>query len=285
MAHEDRRRALAQFLRSRRNRLTPSDVGIVAGSRRRAPGLRREEVAQLSGVSVTWYTWLEQARDITVSRQVLESLASTLKLDRAERRHLLWLGGEQPPTEPEPPVGVSPALQRLVDALDPNPAYVLNATWDLLAWNRSEAGLIGDPSARDDDERNIIWLVFTEPKLRELLVDWPAQARSLLAQYRADAERNIGDPRFDRLTAALREASAEFRSWWDSHDIRDFRAARRQFMHPRLGLLTVDYVKLAVVDAPSTKLFTALAADDATTRKLPRLAAQLPDILPATKGA
>ncbi|MFC8716067.1 helix-turn-helix transcriptional regulator [Kitasatospora sp. NPDC057198] len=274
MAHPDRRRALARFLRTRRDALTPADVGILPGPRRRTPGLRREEVAQLSGVSVTWYTWLEQARDITVSRQVLDSLAAALRLDAVEHRHLLSLGGERPPEGPSgPPAAPPTTLQRLVDALDPNPAYALGPAWELLAWNRAEAGLIGDPAERPAPERNILRLVFTDPRLRTLLVDWPAQARSLLAQYRADAERHPGEPEFARLTAELRSASAEFRGWWDDgHDIGEFRPARRQFDHPRLGLLTVDYVKLAVEQAPRVKVFTALPADPETARKLPLLA-------------
>ncbi|TJZ50353.1 helix-turn-helix domain-containing protein [Streptomyces piniterrae] len=267
---QGRRRALAEFLRSRRERITPSDAGIPAGPRRRTPGLRREEVAQLSGVSVTWYTWLEQARDITVSRQVLTSLARALMLTSVERRHLFALAGERPP---EQPAGRGPglALQRLVDALEPHPAYLLDANWDLVGWNRAEAGLIGDPAELAPSERNLIWLVFMDPAMRTLLADWPGQARNLLAQFRADARDRVGEPRFERLTGGLRQASPEFAAWWDAHDIAELNSSRREFAHPRVGLLTFDYAKLAALDAPGIKLFACMPADDETARKLPAL--------------
>ncbi|MGW9170519.1 helix-turn-helix transcriptional regulator [Streptomyces decoyicus] len=270
MADPQRRRTLAEFLRSRRERLTPQEAGILAGPRRRTPGLRREEVAQLSGVSVTWYTWLEQARDITVSRQVLTSLARALMLSSVECRHLFALAGEPLPERPPGP-GPGPALQRLVDALEPNPAYLLDANWDLVGWNRAEAGLIGDPGQLEPAERNLLWLVFTDPAMRTLLADWSGQAQDLVAQFRADARQRSGDPRYEQLTGGLREASEEFRGWWAAHDIADFGSSRRTFRHPRVGVLTFDYVKLAALDAPGIKLFACMPADAATTRKLPAL--------------
>ncbi|GAA2296597.1 helix-turn-helix transcriptional regulator [Streptomyces caniferus] len=270
MADLQRRRSLAEFLRSRRERLTPQRAGILPGPRRRTPGLRREEVAQLSGVSVTWYTWLEQARDITVSRQVLMSLARALMLSAVERRHLFALAGVPLPERP-PGRGPGPALQRLVDALEPNPAYLLDANWDLVGWNRAEAGLIGDPGQLEPAERNLLWLVFTDPAMRSLLTDWEGQARDLIAQFRTDARQRAGDPRYEQLTGGLRESSAEFRTWWDAHDLADLGSSRRRFCHPRVGALTLDYVKLAALDAPGVKLFACLPADAATAEKLPGL--------------
>lgn len=281
MADQQRRRVLAEFLRSRRERLTPQAAGILAGPRRRTPGLRREEVAQLSGVSVTWYTWLEQARDITVSRQVLTSLARALMLSSIERRHLFALAGVP---LPEQPAGRSPgpALQQLVDALEPCPAYLLDANWDLVGWNRAEAGLIGDPGQLEPAERNLLWLMFMDPAIRSLMVDWEGQAQNLVAQFRADARQGFGDPRFEQLTGELREASAEFRTWWEAHDIADFGSNRRSFRHPWVGALTFDYVKLAAMDAPGVKLFACMPADAATAEKLPALqrcaGAGMPDV-------
>ncbi|GGX79093.1 helix-turn-helix transcriptional regulator [Streptomyces hiroshimensis] len=273
----DRRRALADFLRSRRERLTPHDVGILPGPRRRTPGLRREEVAQLSGVSVTWYTWLEQARDITVSRQVLHSLARVLLLSPAEARHLFALAEETKETASTPSASTpapthNPALQRLVDALDPHPAYLIAPNWDLVAWNRAEAGLIGDPARWEPADRNLLRFVFLEPRARDLLADWPGQARALLEQYRAGADRHTGDPEFAGLTRELAGRSEEFRTWWDTHDVADFRPARRAFDHPRLGRLSFDYVKLNAADAPGLSLVACLPADDETAGKLPGLA-------------
>ncbi|MEV0371188.1 helix-turn-helix transcriptional regulator [Streptomyces sp. NPDC050636] len=270
MADQERRRYLGEFLRSRRERITPRQAGIPAGPRRRTPGLRREEVAQLSGVSVTWYTWLEQARDITVSRQVLMSLARALMLSSVECRHLFALAGVQPPEQPSGR-GPGPALQQLVDALEPHPAYLLDANWDLVGWNRAEAGLIGDPGQLTPSERNLIWLVFMDPAMRTLLADWSGQARNLLAQFRGDAQQRIGDARFERLTGELRQASVEFRAWWEAHDIAELGSSRREFAHPRVGLLTFDYVKLAALDAPGIKLFACMPADVGTAGKLPAL--------------
>ncbi|MFB7633650.1 helix-turn-helix transcriptional regulator [Streptomyces sp. NPDC056149] len=270
MSDQERRRALAEFLRARRERITPREAGILAGPRRRTPGLRREEVAQLSGVSVTWYTWLEQARDIGVSRQVLASLARALMLSSVERRHLYALAGELPPEQP-PGAGPGPALQRLVDALDPHPAYLLDVNWDLVAWNRAEAGLIGDPGQLAPDERNLLWLVFTDPAMRTLLADWEGQARDLVAQFRADAGERFGDPRVARLTRELAARSAEFDGWWGAHHLADLDSSRRTFHHPRAGDLTFDYVKLAALDAPGVKLFVCMPGDERTRRSLPLL--------------
>ncbi|MEV0701258.1 helix-turn-helix transcriptional regulator [Saccharopolyspora sp. NPDC050389] len=270
MLPQQRRRALADFLRSRRDRLTPAEVGLPAGPRRRTPGLRREEIAQLSGVSITWYTWLEQARDISVSRQVLESLARELRLSPAERRHLFALADAAPPDEiTDDDAGVPAALQRMVDALDPNPAYLLDANWDLVAWNRAEAALIGEPVMMAD--RNLIRLVFTEPRIRALLADWTGQARNLLAQYRADVAPRLGEPRIEALIAELRRNSPEFDRWWADQDIAEFSSNRRVFDHPRVGRLTFDYAKLSTMDATGTKLFACMPADGSTAEKLPQL--------------
>ncbi|QTZ93167.1 helix-turn-helix transcriptional regulator [Streptomyces auratus] len=270
MDDQQRRRTLGEFLRSRRERLTPREAGILAGPRRRTPGLRREEVAQLSGVSVTWYTWLEQARDITVSRQVLMSLARALMLSSVERRYLCALAGLPLPERPADG-GPGPALQKLVEALEPHPAYLLDANWDLVGWNRAEAGLIGDPGQLEPAERNLLWLVFMDPAMRSLLADWHGQAQDLVAQFRADARQRSGDPRFEQLTNGLREASEEFRTWWAAHDIADFGSSRRRFAHPQVGALTFDYVKLAALDAPGIKLFACMPADAGTAAKLPAL--------------
>lgn len=261
------RKELAAFLRSRRARISPTDIGLPAGQRRRTPGLRREEVAQLSGVSVTWYTWLEQARDIKVSRQVLDTLARALRLTPAEAQYMLGLAGE-PLVLDEPP---SPTLLRMLDELEPNPAYLRGPSLDLLAWNRAEAGFIGDPSALPVHERNIIWLGFMQPEMRRLLIDWKPQARRLLAQYRAAAGQHAGDERFAELTAALLERSAPFRRWWKLHDIAGVPPAQQHFEHPRVGRLNFDYIKLGADETPNVKLIAYLPADEDTRRKLPDL--------------
>lgn len=270
MADQAHRQELAAFLRARRHRLQPADVGIPSSGRRRTPGLRREEISQLTGVSVTWYTWLEQARNITVSRQVLDSLANGLQLDEIERRHLFALVGAPLPVSHQT-VSPSSSLRRLVDILNPHPAYLVSPSWDLLAWNDAEIGLIGDPGKLPEHERNIIRMMFTDTALRRLLVNWRSQAASLIGQFRMDAGRNVGDPRFDQLSNELCEISDVFRTMWDSHDVGGFGSTRWDFDHPRLGRLTVDYVRMAALDSPEVRLFTCLPADPMTATKLPSL--------------
>lgn len=270
MADQAHRQELAAFLRARRNRLKPADVGIPSGGRRRTPGLRREEVSQLTGVSVTWYTWLEQARNITVSRQVLDSLATGLKFDDVERQHLFALAATPLPLSQQS-TSPSASLRRMLEALNPHPAYLVSPSWDLLAWNDAEIGLIGDPERLPEDERNIIRMMFADTSLRRLLVNWRVQAASLLGQFRVDAGKYVGDPRFDQLSNELCATSEVFRAMWDSHDVGGFGSTRWEFDHPRLGLLTVDYVRMAALDSPEIRLFTCMPADEPTAAKLPAL--------------
>ena len=184
MENVTQRELLARFLRSRRELLRPEEVGIEPGMRRRTPGLRREEVAQMSGVSVTWYTWLEQGRKITVSGQVLEGLVRALRLSVAERRHLYTLAGVALSHDSSPPPAVvSPTLQALVDTLDPNPAHVTNMWWDLMTYNRGYERLVGGLDDLPDDQRNSIWLLFTRPSMRTLLVDWKRETQDILGQF------------------------------------------------------------------------------------------------------
>ncbi len=168
-----RRDELADFLRTRRAALQPGDVGLPNGGRRRTAGLRREEVAQLAGVGVTWYTWLEQGRDVRASLDVLEALARALRLTATERTHLLLLGrGEEPPPPKSPAERVSPTLKRMMKSLDPNPAFVLGRRWDYLAWNRAACAVFGDFEKVPRGARNHVWLTFMDPARRELWLDW-----------------------------------------------------------------------------------------------------------------
>src|SRR5689334_2796484 len=172
---------LAAFLRFRRERLTPDDVGLPGGGRRRTPGLRREEVATLAGVSTTWYTWLEQAREVTPSRQVLDALARTLQLSPAEHDYLCTLAGRSP--APVTEAGVHPTMRAFVESLVPNPAYIANETWDVLAYNRAQGALIDEYDKRPVEQRNVIWLMFNEPALRTRIVDWEGDARTMVAKF------------------------------------------------------------------------------------------------------
>jgi len=266
------RTQLAGFLRSRREALSPQTVGLEPGPRRRTPGLRREEVAQLSGVSITWYTWLEQGRDISVSRQVLESLARTLRLTQAERRHLFVLAGAALPAEAPRPVTVSPTLRALVDTLDPNPAHVINSCWDLIAYNRAYEGLVGGLDDLPTEERNSIWLLFTRPAMRTLLVDWQREAREILGQFRASAAQHLDDPRTTAVVQALLAASPAFAAMWSQHPVQAFTPAMKQFSHPGAGRVDLNYIKLAVAEDVQQHLVVFLPATPEDARGLRRLA-------------
>ncbi len=259
------RQQLASFLRSRRDLLSPTDVGLEPGGRRRTPGLRREEVAQLSGVSLTWYTWLEQARDISVSRQVLDSLARALLLTAAERRHLFTLAGAALPVEPMQRTTVNPTLRALVDTLDPNPAHLINPCWDLLAYNRAYEMLVGGLDHLPEEERNSIWLLFTRPSMRTLLVNWHREAREILGQFRASIAQFPDHPRAEALIGGLSAISPAFVAMWSEHPVQAFAPTQKQFQHPRAGRVDLNYTKLSVGEDQHQHLvvFLPASADDA----------------------
>ncbi|MBB3343468.1 helix-turn-helix transcriptional regulator [Luteimonas sp. RC10] len=209
---------LSSFLRTCRARLSPADVGLQNGGRRRTPGLRREEVAALAGVGLSWYTWLEQGRDIGVSSTFLDNLARVLRLDAAERRHLYLLAHARPPAEPGRTFcQVPPLVRRLMDDLAPHAAHVLNLRWDVLAFNAPADALFGF-GAHPPERRNLLWLLFTDEGMRTRLVDWDAQARAMLSSYRRDHARGAQDADAQALVDSLRRASPEFAAWWAHHD-------------------------------------------------------------------
>jgi transcriptional regulator with XRE-family HTH domain len=264
---------LGDFLRTRRARLAPEDVGLPRGSRRRAPGLRRAEVAQLAGVSVDWYTWLEQARPITVSTQVLESLVQALRLNANEREHLFFLAHQQPPPERAMELEiVSPTLQHFLDHQGLSPAFVLGPRWDTVAWNEAACVVFGDFRQMSTHERNAIWRIFTSPAYRQLLVDWEGHARRLLAQFRASCGRYPGDPRLRELIDDLMIRSREFRAWWPDHEVLGVPEGQKTINHPQAGYLLFEHLTFEVFDAPDLKVsvYTPLEKAD-TPAKLSQL--------------
>ncbi|WP_297926941.1 helix-turn-helix transcriptional regulator [Metallibacterium sp.] len=246
---------LGSFLRSRRERLTPAEVGLTNGFRRRTPGLRREEVALLAGVGTTWYTWLEQGREVRASMEVLSALADALRLDVSERRHLFALSDRAAPDAlPTGPEQVEASLQRMLDSLTGQPAYVTGRRWDVLAWNQAAVAVFGDYGALQGDERNLIHLVFGNARHRRLLTDWEELAPVSLAMFRADSARYAGDPDFDRLITALQQVSTEFRSWWPKHDVVARLSNIKRIQHPRKGRMVFEYTSFAVTDGSDRKL-------------------------------
>lgn len=261
---------LGSFLRTRRARLTPEEVGLPRGSRRKTPGLRRGEVADLVGVSVDWYTWLEQGRPITPSTQVLERLAQTLRLDVNERNHLFLLAQQQqpPPLLPETET-VSPALQHFLDQFGNRPAFVSGRRWDVLARNAAGRVVFGDDRGRAPRERNTVWNIFTNPLSRQFIVDWEADARHILAQFRSTSARYPGDAQLTELIHDLMLASPEFRAWWPDHEVQSGQEGRKTLNHPQVGYLYFERLTFQVFDAPDLKItvYTPVEGTD-TARKV-----------------
>lgn len=221
--------------------------------RRRTPGLRREDVAALAGVSVTWYTWLEQARDIRPSEQVLANLARALDLDTAETAHLFRLAGQLPPVCDLPPAGeIQPVYRLLLDQLDPCPAMITNHRFDVLAWNRSHAAMFGDFGDCDLDDRNMLWYMFTAPQARKLVSNWADDAAQMVALFRSQASELLSSAPFAQLIDKLRRASAEFDMLWERRDLAGFSPGWQQLEHPRIGRIALQPVKLYAVDQDRT---------------------------------
>lgn len=264
-----RRRDLGAFLRSRRARLSPADVGLPSGFRRRTPGLRREEVALLAGVGVTWYTWLEQGRDIRPSAEALSAIADALHLDRTERRHLHILNNRpEPEHRSHGAERVEAPLLRMLASLTTQPAYVLGRRWDILAWNDAATAVFGDYARLAGDARNIMYLVFVDQAHRSLLADWESIARIVLAMFRADSARYLGHPDFERLIATLRSASAEFAQWWLAQDVKLPLTGDKWINHPNAGRMGFEYTMLQVTGQPDMKfvVYTPLESDQSTAK-------------------
>ncbi len=263
---DQRLHELGDFLRTRRARLAPEDVGLPRGGRRRAPGLRRAEVAHLAAVSVDWYTWLEQGRPITVSTQVLESLVQALHLNANEREHLFFLAHQQPPPERSMELEtVSPTLQHFLDHQGLSPAFVLGRRLDVVAWNEAARVVFGDFGQMTTFERNAVWRLFTSTTHRQLLVDWEGHARRLLAQFRATCGRYPGDPRLTELIQDLMLRSPEFRTWWPDHEVLNAEEGQKTFNHPQVGYLTFEHLTFQVFDALDLKVNVYTPLDEADT--------------------
>lgn len=264
------RRELAAFLRSRRERITPDSVGLPVAPRRRAPGLLREEVAQLSGIGVTWYTWLEQGRDIRVSEQVLEAVARTLHLDRDERAHLFALAGATPPPATRD-YGIDEPTRRVLEAVLPLPACAQNAKYDLLAHNRAYARLVGDLTTLPEAEHNSMWLTFTDPAWRAALPDWEIVAGRMVAQLRAHNANHLDDPAWQSFVRRLAAASPEFARLWDRHEVTEAATEHKPIRHPQLGLLRFDLAASWLAPGHEVRLLIFTPADNRTAARLPFL--------------
>jgi transcriptional regulator with XRE-family HTH domain len=254
-----RRAELVDFLRQRRAQVSPERP------RRRTPGLRREEVAQLAGVGLSWYTWLEQGRDIKPSAQVLDALARVFELDAGERAHLFHLARVELPLPGAGYLHEAPAeLRGLVDALVPHPAYLLSPRTDVLAWNRVAAAMLGTPPPGPDGPPNLLWWLFTQEGGRQ----WDDTARATLARFRAEHARRIGDPGFARLIEALERESERFRALWPEHEVMTGHLGTKVVEHPELGTLRLYHLQSIPAEHPDLRLTQFAPADDATRAAL-----------------
>jgi len=251
----EQRREFGAFLSSCRARLQPKEFGLPEGPRR-TPGLRREEVAVLAGVSVSWYTWLEQGRDIQPSPDALRRIAKVLKLDRVESSHLYALSSLEAPAV-EGGGGVSAGLSMLVQAINPIPAYVRNTRLDILAWNDAIAELFVDYGSLQPHERNTLRLLFVYLPYRTQILDWEQMARGMISAFRAARAHAQDKAPFDSLVEELSSLSPEFRDWWQDTEVKGFEEGRKRLVHPATGqTLEFTYVALTPEGRPELSLVT-----------------------------
>ncbi|QHW29668.1 helix-turn-helix domain-containing protein [Paenibacillus rhizovicinus] len=270
----ERLRELARFLQTRRARITPEQAGLPNEGRRRTPGLRRGEVAQLTGISVDWYTWLEQARDIQVSAQVLESIVRVLRLDSNERKHLYLLALQQLPADPTPDESsISPKLQDFLDRQGTSPAIVTDQRMNIVAWNKIASLIYGNYERMPARERNAVWQTFTSPYIRRLLKgNWENHARHRLAQFRANYGNFAGHPWWMAFIDELNRASEAFRTWWPQHDVLSGPEGQKINDHPSAGIIVFDQISFLVSDAPHlTVTINLCSTEEDTSSKLAKL--------------
>ncbi|MFF5210954.1 helix-turn-helix transcriptional regulator [Streptosporangium sp. NPDC000396] len=263
-----RRAELASFLRSRRDRITPDAVGLPPGLRRRTPGLRREEVAMLAGVGVTWYTWLEQGRPINVSVQVLDAISRTLELDEAEREHLYRLADV--PTVPQPDVcgQLEPETQLILDHLDPLPAAVYNGRYDLLAWNGTYSALFPGLTSEPPATRNALWQIFAVGQCCSPVVNRAEELPQMVATLRAGFGRHLGEPAWTDFVRRLSAVSPEFASMWATHDVARPGSRMKIFQHSAAGQVRTISTSMALASPPETRLVIYTPLDDESRERI-----------------
>jgi transcriptional regulator with XRE-family HTH domain len=275
-----RRDELRAFLRSRRARLSPSEVGLPDdGARRRTPGLRREELAALAGVGVSWYTWLEQGRDIHPSPEVLDAVARALRLDAAERATLFALARTELPLPDGSATTAAGAgddgrelLVSLVEGLHPTPAYLLGPMTRILAWNDAASALFGSPDHLSPERRSLLWMLLVDPGATRSNPSREATARNMVARFRTEYARHVGEPAYEQFIAELREHSPWFTAWWGEHEVTDTQRGTKTIEHPTLGTLRLHHAQTVPTGAPDLRLTVYAPADAATRAALATLA-------------
>ena len=268
---EQKRRQLGQFLRQCRERIEPQEIGLPPTKRRRTPGLRREEVAQLAGISTTYYTKIEQGR-VDTSDEVMSDLLRVLKLTHTERTYAIALATGLTPHHASLQAQeetISPALRIFLDAQNPCPAQILGRRWDILAWNQATCAVLGDLDRMPPEARNLQVMLFTAPQIQGVLPDWEVQARRALAEFRADYVHYQDDPSFTQLVAYLRANSPQFDAWWaEPGEVGSAAEFDKPIMHPTAGLLRLVETIFTVKASPNLRALLFLPQDEETAVKL-----------------
>ena len=239
---------LASFLKSCRERLTPNDVGLPCTSRRRTPGLRREEVAALAGVSITWYTWLEQGREIHVSSEVVESLSRVFMLNEDERKYFYKLANQSYTPKDVLNEHISPLLQHVLNNLKYCPSIIINRRWSVCGWNEEAKILFGDYEKMNEREKNILWAMFSDDKYKNMFSDWEKYAKHLIAAFRADYGMNIEDSWNAQLVKDLKNSNPQFKNWWNNHDVDSKCEIYKKIVHPVVGVMEFEVNNFVVAD-------------------------------------
>jgi transcriptional regulator with XRE-family HTH domain len=272
---------LGSYLKGRRAKLDPAAFGLSA-VRRRTPGLRREEVAQRASISPTWYTWLEQGRGGAPSADVLDRIASALMLTAVEREHLFLLGlGRPPEVRYRASEGITPRLQRVLDALDPSPALIRTAIWDVVAWNRASTVMLADYGSMPPKERNILRFIFLDPRVRAAQSDWEGVARFVVGAFRVDSARGGAASEVEPLVAELCRLSPEFKEMWSNNDVQGHMESVKHIRHPILGPLAFEYSVFAVDGRPDLNMVVYNLVTAADVEKV----RSLMESVPAPRGA
>jgi transcriptional regulator with XRE-family HTH domain len=259
---------LGSYLKDRRAKLDPAAFGFPQ-ERRRTPGLRREEVAQRANISSTWYTWLEQGRGGAPSAQVLERIARALMLTDVEREHLFLLGlGHAPEARYRKDEGVTPRLQRVLDALELSPALIRTATWDVVAWNRAATVMLTDYGSLPPEQRNILRFIFLDPRVRAAQYDWDSVARMVVGAFRVDAARAGAAAEVEPLVDELCRRSPEFKALWRDNDVRSHGEGTKHIRHPVIGALAFEYSAFAVDGRPDLNMVVYNPATPADAEKI-----------------
>ena len=264
-----RRTELAAFLRARRAEVSPGDVGLPPGVRRRTPGLRREEVAMLAGVGVTWYTWLEQGRPINASAQVLDAISRTLGLAAAEREHLYHLAEAAPLRPPRLADGIPAAARDVLHALS-YPAVLINGRLDIIDYNTAHEDLFWDWHTMPCIHKNLLWCVITEPQARRRFVNYDSEVPFLVARLRAGYGAHVGDPEWEENISRLGRLSPEFQRLWSRHEVAQPERRVRVFRHPAVGELRLVAIELAVGGHPDLRIMASSPDDEETRDRLSR---------------